>query len=160
MNRIEIAGPEHVSLILEMIRELADWEGYSDQVEANEDILTKSLFGSDSIATVLIAYIKEEPVGYLIYCPKFATYTGRNEIYLQDIYLRKQARGSGIGLSLMVELAKIARKSGASRIEWFVDENNSQALEFYKKLGAEVCDSIKVLRLGGKDLSFLLHSER
>jgi len=109
---------------------------------------------------VLIAYIKEAPVGYLIYCPKFATYTGKNEIYLQDIYLRKEARGSGIGLSLMGELAKIASKSGASRIEWFVDKNNSQALEFYRKIGADVCDSIKVLRLEGKEFSALLQSAR
>ena len=147
MNRIDSAGPEHVGLILEMIYELADWEGHSDQVEATEELLSQSLFGSESIAKVLLAYIDEKLVGYLIYCPKFATYTGRNEIYLQDIYLRPDARGTGLGLLLMNKLAEIAKDSGASRIEWFVDENNSQALVFYEKLGAKVCDAIKVVRL-------------
>ncbi|MEH6458069.1 MAG: GNAT family N-acetyltransferase, partial [Cocleimonas sp.] len=125
MNKIEAAKPKDVSLILTMIHELAEWEGYSDQVEATEEILTESLFGVASISKVLIAYIDNQPVGYLIYCPKIATYTGRNEIYLQDLYLRKKARGSGLGLALMSELAKIALVSKATRIEWFVDENNT-----------------------------------
>ena len=84
-----------------MIHELAEWEGYSDQVEATEEILAESLFGEVSVSKVLIAYMDNLPVGYLVYCPKIATYTGRNEIYLQDLYLRKEARGSGLGLAIV-----------------------------------------------------------
>lgn len=158
-NKVEVATSKDVGIILTMIRELAEWEGYSDEVEANEEILSDSLFGRESIAKVLIAYMGEKPAGYMIYCPKFATYTGRNEIYLQDIYLRQGARGSGLGLTLMSKLAEIALKAHATRIEWFVDENNAQALSFYEKLGSNVIDSIKVVRLGGKNLISLANLE-
>lgn len=146
---IEKATSKDVGLILTMIHELAAWEGYSDEVEADEALLTESLFGAGAIATVLIAYIGELPVGYMIYCPKLSTYTGKNEIYLQDIYLREQARGSGSGRVLMSELAKIALNSNATRIEWFVDKKNTKALSFYRKLGAQVMDEISVVRLSG-----------
>lgn len=157
---IEVAGPQDVQLILTMIRELAEWEGYSDEVVANEEILTESLFGKKSIAKVLLAYVKREPVGYMIYCPKFATYTGRNEIYLQDVYLREQARGSGLGLAFMRELAQLALDSNATRIEWFVDEKNSKALSFYEKLGSKVIDPIKVVRLDGEKLKNLVRNAK
>jgi len=158
-NKIEIAVPNDVGIILTMIREHAEWEGYSDEVEANEEILTESLFGNESIAKVLIAHIEDKPVGYMVYFPKFASYTGRNEIYLQDIYLRKEARGSGLGLAFMVKLAKVALESKATRIEWFVDENNTPALSFYEKLGGNVNDAIKVVRLKGVNLTSLANLE-
>ena len=155
MNRIEAAKTEDVGLLLTMIHELAEWEGLSDQVEATEELLTESLFGYVSISKVLIAYIDDLAVGYLIYCPKITTYTGRNEIYLQDLYLRKEARGSGLGLAFMSELAKIALASKATRIEWFVDKNNTQALSFYEKIGGDFIDSIRVVRLDGVNLNSL-----
>jgi len=157
ITKIEPAKSTDVGLILEMIHELAQWEGCSDEVEASESSLIESLFTEQSIAKVLIAYIENKPVGYMIYCPKFATYTGRNEIYLQDLYLRREARGSGLGLALMQKLAQIALAKNATRIEWFVDQANTQALSFYDKLGANVIDDIKVVRLEGEHLSSLAH---
>jgi ribosomal protein S18 acetylase RimI-like enzyme len=157
MQQIEIksATENDVELLLSMIRELALWEGYSDEVVATVEILTESLFGESAVAKVLIAYLQEEAVGYLVYCPKLATYTGRNEIYLQDLYLRSSARGTGLGLMLMAELAKIARDSNASRIEWFVDKNNCKALAFYESIGADIVESIKVCRINGVQLKAL-----
>ena len=157
MNKIEKAEPKDVGLILSMINELAQWEGYSAEVEATEELLVESLFGPESIAKVLIAYIDDEPVGYMVYCPKISTYTGRNEIYLQDLYLRREARGSGLGLAFMTKLADIALEAKATRIEWFVEENNTLALSFYEKLGANIIDTLKIVRLEGKDLSALLN---
>lgn len=153
--RIEPAVADDVGLILAMITELAEYEGYSDEVQATEELLAESLFGKRSFAKVLIAYREEQPVGYMVYCPKFATYTARNEIYLQDLYVREEARGSGLGMAFMTKLAEVARREKASRIEWFVDKNNTQALSFYEGLGAKVIDGISVVRLDGQRLNEL-----
>lgn len=155
MHKIKPAKVDDVGIILTMIRELAQWEGDSADVTANQELLTESLFGSASIAKVFIAYLADQPVGYMIYCPKFCAYTGRNEIYLQDLYLRKAVRGSGLGLAFMKRLAAIALKSNASRIEWFVDKNNTKAWSFYEKLGAQVIESIKIVRLDDDNLRIL-----
>lgn len=160
MTNIEAAKLEDVGLILTMIKELAEWEGYIDQVDASEELLSESLFGKSAIAKTLIASIDNRPVGYLIYCPKFTTYTGRNEIYLQDVYLREEARGGGVGIALRSELANIAIASNATRIEWFVDESNTMALSFYEQLGANIIDAIKVVRLSGANLSSVARNKR
>lgn len=157
---IKFAEAKDVDLILLMIRELAEWEGYSKEVVANKAILTESLFGERSVAKVLLAYSGDASLGYMIYCPKFSSYTGRNEIYLQDVYLRKEARGTGTGLALMSYLARVALKEKATRIEWFVDSNNTKALSFYENLGANVIDAIKVMRLEGASLSVISSLER
>lgn len=154
-NRTVEATQDDVALLLTMIRELADWEGCSDEVIATEEGLTESLFGAKATAKVLITYIEGRPVGYMIYCFKFASFTGRNELYLQNIYLREEARDLGLGLAFMRELAAISKKSGATRIEWCVEETNTKALSFYQQLGAKVSEEIKVVRLDGQSLKSL-----
>lgn len=162
MENIELrfASSSDVSLILSMIRELAEAEGLADQVAATEQILKNSLFGENAVAQVLLAYSQNAPIGYAIFCPKFATYTGRNEIYLQDMYVRPSFQRKGVGTMLMTRISNLALKRGASRVEWFVLDTNSQALSFYAKLGAKVIEPIKVSRLEGNNLKTLAEKDR
>jgi GNAT superfamily N-acetyltransferase len=162
MKNLELKFAERsdVALILSMIRELAEAEGLGNEVVATEQILADSLFGSDAIAKVVLAYHSDEPVGYAIFCPKFATYTGRNELYLQDMYVRPNLQRQGIGTALMARVAKITLDQEATRMEWFVLDTNRQALNFYDKLGAKVLNPIKVSRLEGERLRNLAERDR
>lgn len=158
--KIEAATRHDVGIILSMIFELAELEGCAAEVVATEELLLQSLFGASSISRVLIASVENAPVGYMIYCPKFTSFTGRNELYLQNVYLRPDARGKGMGRALMCELARVALKENSTRIEWFVEQSNTQALSFYESLGAEVNDAIRVVRLDGENLKSLADRER
>jgi GNAT superfamily N-acetyltransferase len=136
-----------VGTILNLIRELATYERAPDQVTATAEQLVDVLFGKKPAAEVLLAFEREEPVGFAVYFYNFSTWLGRPGLYLEDLFVRPEQRGKGFGRALLVELAKIARDRGCGRMEWAVLDWNEPAIEFYRKLGSKPMDEWTVFRL-------------
>jgi GNAT superfamily N-acetyltransferase len=153
--RIEPATAADVPLVLTFIRELAEYEGLSHEVVATEEGLRSHLFGERSVAEVLIAYDGDRPVGFALYFPSYSTFLGKPGLYLEDLLVRPDARGRGVGRLLLERLARIAVERGWGRLEWRVLDWNSPAIGFYRKLGAEPLDDWTVFRVTGEALQAL-----
>jgi GNAT superfamily N-acetyltransferase len=144
---IREATPADVPIILQLIRELAEYERAPNDAVATEEGLREVLFGSERSAHVLIAREGDEPVGFAVYFFNFSTWLGRPGLYLEDLFVRPEKRGKGYGRALLVELAKIAAARRCGRMEWAVLDWNQPAIDFYKKLGAAPMDEWTVFRL-------------
>jgi GNAT superfamily N-acetyltransferase len=146
------ASEGDVPLILSFIRELAEYEKLSDEVVATEDGLRESLFGERRYAEVLIAEHDGVPAGFALFFHNFSTFLGQPGIYLEDLYVRPEFRGSGIGKQLLGRLAHLAVKRGCGRLEWWVLDWNEPSIGFYKQLGAVAMDDWTVYRVSGDAL--------
>ena len=155
MVRIREATEEDVPLILSLIRELAEYERLSHEVVATEDTLRESLFGERPYAEVLIAEQDGTPAGFALFFHNFSTFLGRPGIYLEDLYVKPEYRGAGIGKELLVRLARLARARGCGRLEWWVLDWNEPSIGFYKKLGAVPMNDWTVYRVSGTALEDL-----
>ncbi len=157
MTEIEIrhATEEDVPLLLSFIKELAEYEKLSHEVTATEEILAESLFGERRVAEALLAHLGEEPVGFALFFHNFSTFLGKPGVYLEDLYVRPEHRGSGIGRALLVRLAKLAKERDCGRLEWWVLDWNEPSIGFYKKLGAVAMDDWTVYRVTGDALDEL-----
>jgi len=150
--RIERAGERDVPTILQMIRDLAVYERMEDQVVATEAGLREALFSGRRDAEVLIAYADDRPAGFALFFHNFSTFLGRRGLYLEDLFVKPELRGVGIGKRLLVELARIATERRCGRFEWAVLDWNEPAIRFYRALGAEAMDDWTVFRLTGEPL--------
>ncbi|HVG34621.1 MAG TPA: GNAT family N-acetyltransferase [Pyrinomonadaceae bacterium] len=153
--RIEKAQASDLSLILSFIKELAEYERLSHEVVATEELLRESLFGANVKAEVIIAYDKDQAVGFALFFHNFSTFVGRPGIYLEDLYVQPHARGRGIGRALLVYLARLAKERGCGRLEWAVLDWNEPAIRFYENLGAVPMEEWTVFRATGKSLDKL-----
>lgn len=164
------AGPEDVPEILAMIRELAEYERSAHEVEANEELIAALLFGGTTPAGGPAAFchvVEVEPgaaagaevrphlAAFALWFLNTSTWTGRHGIYLEDLYVRPQHRGLGLGRRLMSELARICLDRGYARLEWWVLDWNEPALDFYDSLGAQPMDEWTVHRMTGAALQAL-----
>jgi GNAT superfamily N-acetyltransferase len=152
---IHPATEADVPLILTFIRELADYERLSHEVVATEDALRNSLFGERRFAEVLLGYGGGSPAGFALFFHNFSTFLGKPGIYLEDLYVRPEFRGAGIGRALLVHLARLARERGCGRLEWSVLDWNEPAVGFYRGIGASAVDGWTVYRLTGEALEGL-----
>lgn len=146
------ATPEDLDLILGFIRDLAEYERLLDQVVADRAALAAALFGSPPQAEVVIAEHDATPAGFALFFHNFSTFRGRRGLYLEDLYVRPQHRGAGIGKALLAHLASLAIERGCARFEWAVLDWNAPAIGFYRSLGARVLDDWRVCRLDGEAL--------
>jgi len=153
--RIERATERDVPVILQMIRDLADYERMSDQVVATETSLRESLFGERRDAEVLLAYADDNAAGFALFFHNFSTFVGRKGLYLEDLFVKPELRGAGIGKRLLVELARIAVERRCGRFEWSVLDWNEPAIGFYKKLGAVPLHDWTIFRVTGDALAKL-----
>ncbi len=140
------------SLILSLIRELAAFERLADEVVATVEDLQRSLFGPRPGAEVVIAEVAGNPVGFALYFGNFSTFLGRPGLYLEDLFVRAQHRGQGVGRALLGHLAAIARERGCGRFEWAVLDWNRKAIDFYESLGAQALDDWTIYRVTGDAL--------
>lgn len=147
------AAPTDVPVIVQLIRELAAYEKLLDQVVATEELIALALFGSNPKAQVIIAEVGTVIAGFALYFPTFSTFLARPGLYLEDLYVRPQYRGMGIGKAVLSELAQIARADGCLRLEWSVLNWNQSAIDFYRRLGAKPQDDWTVYRLSGTALT-------
>lgn len=152
---IRQAEEEDVPEILELIKALAEFENLSDEVVATEELLKITLFGINSPAEVQIAYDKNNTLGFALYFRSFSTFLGRPGIYLEDLYVRENARGKGVGEALLRRLAQRTREIGGGRLEWAVLNWNEPAIGFYQKIGASPLDEWTTYRVTGKNLQEL-----
>ncbi len=151
---IRFAREEDVSLILEFIKELADYEKLLHEVVATEDILRESLF-KRKVAEVVIAEYKKEPMGFALFFHNFSTFLGKPGLYLEDLYIRPEMRGRGYGKTLLSFLAKLAKDRDCGRFEWWCIDWNEPSIQFYKSIGAEAMDEWTVYRVDGERLDSL-----
>ena len=152
---VERATERDVPVILQMIRDLAEYERMLPDVVASEAGLREALFSAKPDAEVLIAYAGAEAAGFALFFHNFSTFVGRRGLYLEDLFVKPAFRGLGIGKRLLIELARIAIARGCGRFEWAVLDWNEPAIGFYKKLGAQPMGDWTVFRLAGDALQRL-----
>lgn len=152
---IRKANEADVPIILQFIKELAHYEKLSHEVVATEAILKETLFGANKTAHVILGYLDDKPVSFALYFYNFSTFLGRPGIYLEDLYVKPETRGQGIGQKMLAHLANIAVTENCGRLEWWVLDWNESAIGFYKKLGAIPMDEWTVFRVTGEALKDL-----
>ena len=132
--------------ILELIFSIAEYEKMTDMVTATKESLYESLF-VERKASVLLAYEEEKIIGYMLYFFNFSTFTGRANLYLEDLFIYEQYRHKGYGKEMLRVLARIALDNNAKRIDWVCLNWNQPSLDFYKSLGADALDCWVLHRL-------------
>jgi GNAT superfamily N-acetyltransferase len=150
--RLAPASETDVGLIFQLIRELAVYEKLADQVVATEGDLRAALFGPRPAAEVIIGYAGDDPAGFAMYFQTFSTFKGRPGLYLEDLFVKPEWRGRGLGRMLLARLARIAVERGYGRMEWSVLDWNEMALRVYRAVGARPMDEWTVYRLNGEAL--------
>jgi GNAT superfamily N-acetyltransferase len=149
---IRSATPNDVPLILALVRELADYEREPDAVVATVPMLHDALFGPKPAAEAVIAEVGGTPVGFALFFHNFSTWTGKRSLYLEDLYVRPEARGKGTGKALLRHLAGVALDRDCTRFEWSVLDWNEPAIKFYDAMGAESMDEWTIRRVTGDAL--------
>ena len=148
-----------VPLILQFIRELADYEGMLDEVVAEEPTLEEWIFDRGR-AEVVFALEDGREVGFALFFYNFSTFLGRAGLYLEDLYVRPEHRGKGYGKALLKRLAQIAVERGCGRLEWWCLDWNRPSIDFYLAMGAEPMSDWTVYRAAGDALAALAQPAR
>lgn len=155
MPTIRAATPDDVPDILRLIRELAEYEREPDAVEATQDSLRAVLFpgaGGTVTAWCHVAEVDGAVVGMALWFLTFSTWTGRNGMWLEDLYVEEAHRGSGLGVALLRALAEVCVERGYPRFEWTVLGWNQPAIDFYRAVGATPMAEWTTQRLTGEAL--------
>jgi GNAT superfamily N-acetyltransferase len=155
---IRPARSADLPLIAQFIRDLAAYEKLAHDVRFDEAKLGENLFGPRRYAEVVIGEIDGTPQGFALFFHNFSTFEGRPGIYLEDLFVRPQARGSGLGKALLAHLAKLCVERDCARLEWWVLDWNEPSIGFYKSLGARMMDEWTVMRVDGDALTKLADS--
>ena len=155
---IRTATESDVPLILDFIRALAEYERLADRVTATEEMLRTTLFGNPRFAEVLIAEEEATPVGFALFFHNYSTFLGKPGVYLEDLFVKPEARGRGYGKALLARLAAIANERNCGRVEWAVLDWNEPSIAFYRSLGAISLDDWRIFRLTGDALDALAAS--
>ena len=152
MLNIRAATANDIPLILEFIRELAEYEKAPEQAVASAEDLRRDGFTGSPKFRVLIAEWDGEPAAFALFFYHYSTWTGRPTLFLEDLFVRPRFRGQGIGKALLLRLAKTAVEEGCARFEWQVLDWNTPSLEFYQSLGAKVMKEWLTMRVSGEEL--------
>ncbi len=155
---IRPATPADLPLIAQFIRDLAEYEKLAQEVRFDEAKLGANLFGPRSYAEVVIGELDGTPQGFALFFHNFSTFEGRPGIYLEDLFVRPEARGSGLGKALLAHLAQLCVTRDCARLEWSVLDWNAPAIGFYHSLGARLMDEWTVMRVDGDALTKLAAS--
>jgi GNAT superfamily N-acetyltransferase len=148
------ATKKDIPLIRELILELAEYErAKPGQAPVTEKDLAETLFGKRPAAEVLIAYLGDEPVGFVLFFHNYSTWLGKRGIYLEDLFVRPAARKHGVGFALLRALARIAIERDCGRVDWAVLTWNELAISFYRQIGAKSMDDWMTFRLTGDALA-------
>ena len=152
---IRPAETADAALIMGFIRDLAEYERLSHAVEASEADIARDLFGPAPRVFCDIAEVAGRPVGFALWFYNYSTFRGRHGIYLEDLFVRPDARGQGAGKALLRRLARRCLDEGLGRLEWAVLDWNAPAIGFYDALGADALSDWIVRRLTGEALAAL-----
>ena len=160
MLSLRPATRDDVPLILSLIRELATYERDPAAVVATEESLVRDGFGDPPRFQVTIAEWSGEPVGFAFWFFSYSTWRGQPTLFLEDLFVRPNARGRGIGKALMQRLARIAHENNCGRFVWQVLDWNTPSIEFYESLGATVLKQWLTCKLDGEPLRALADQDR
>ena len=152
---IRSATRADLPLIADLIRALADYEKLAHQVRFDDATLGAKLFGERPYAEVVIGEVDGVAQGFALFFHNFSTFEGRPGLYLEDLFVRPTARGSGLGKALLAHLAQLCVIRDCARLEWSVLDWNTPAIGFYKNLGAKLMDEWTVMRVDGDALTAL-----
>ncbi len=152
---VRAASEQDVPVMLEMFRELAEFEHLEDQLQVTEERLSAALFGENPAAEALIAESGGRVAGYAVYFPTFSTFLAIQGIWLEDIYVRPESRRAGVGGALLAAVAARLLERGGQRLEWSALDWNERALSFYSSIGAQTMDEWVTHRLIGEPLQAL-----
>ena len=152
MIDIQKAEVKDVPLILELIQGLAEYERLRDSCIATEEKLKDTLFSANPAAEVIIARLDGEPMGFALFFHNYSTFLAQRGIYLEDLFVKPEARGKGVGFALLSALARIAVERNCGRLEWAVLDWNELAINFYKRIGAVPMDDWTTFRLSSDSL--------
>jgi GNAT superfamily N-acetyltransferase len=153
--RLRPANEADTLQILSFIRELGEYEKLAHEAVADEATLAAQLFGERPAAEVVIAEVDGNPAGFALFFHNFSTFLGKRGLYLEDLFVRPEYRGLGLGRRLMIHLAKLAVERDCGRFEWSVLDWNKPAIDFYRGLGAAPLDEWTVQRVAGDALAAL-----
>jgi GNAT superfamily N-acetyltransferase len=148
------ADRQDLGLILSYIKELAEYENLQDEVVATEEILEEWIFNQKK-AEVILAQADGKEAGFILFFHNFSTFLGRAGIYLEDLYVKPEYRGSGVGKALLKKLASITVERGCGRLEWSCLDWNQKSIDFYRSMGAVSMDEWTVYRVTGDSLKQL-----
>ncbi len=151
---LRFASIADVPLILDFIKELAEYEKMLHEVVVTEEILRESLF-ERNIAEVIIGEYKHVPIGFALFFHNFSTFLGKPGIYLEDLYIKPEMRGKGVGKIFLSFLAKLAIDRNCGRLEWWCLDWNEPSIKFYKQMGAVPMDEWTVYRVSDEALETL-----
>ncbi len=157
--KIRDATEADVPLILQFIRDLAVYEKLEHKVIATDGALRQSLFGNPRFAEVIFASVDDVDAGFALFFHNYSTFLAQPGIYLEDLFVKPEMRGRGIGRALLAHLARLAVERGCGRLEWAVLDWNTPSINFYKRLGAVPMDDWTVFRLTGEALEELATRE-
>ena len=150
---IRPAGVDDVAVILELVRALGEYEqARPGDITADEATLRGALFGPHPAAEVLLACVGHSTVGFAVFFHNFSTWRAKRGLYLEDLFVRPEARGRGYGKQLFTAVARIAKARGCARMDWAVLDWNQPAIDFYRSLGAEPLQEWTTFRLSGNGL--------
>ena len=149
------AVPQDVPVLLALVHELAAYEREPDAVEATEDDLRRALFEDGACSAHVATDGGGEVVGFALWYPTFSTWTGRSGLWLEDLFVRPAARGTGLGRALLQALAAVCVERGYRRFEWWVLDWNTPAAGFYRGLGAVPQEDWTTYRVDGEALRTL-----
>jgi GNAT superfamily N-acetyltransferase len=150
---------DEVPGLLELIRELAQFEKLEHEVEATVDSLSESLFGPNPVAGALIGRVDGDLAGYALHFFTFSSFIGRPGIWLEDLYVRPAFRRQGLGRAMIEAVARIGAEKNCGRFEWTALNWNKNALDFYGKLGAQTMDEWVLVRLNSQGLRRVANRE-
>ena len=152
---IRRAAPADAALVFALVCELADYENLQHEVDATPEEIAKALFAPEPRLSCDLAEWDGEPAGFAVWFLNFSTFRGRHGIYLEDVFVRPEFRGRGIGRAMMQRLAKTCLDNGYARFEWAVLDWNAPSIAFYDSLGASALDGWTTRRLTGEALTRL-----
>ena len=155
MLNIRNASANDIPVILQFIRELAEYEKAPQQAVATPEDIRRDGFSTNPKFRVLIAEWEGEPAGFTLFFYHYSTWVGRPTLFLEDVFVRPRFRGKGIGKALLLRLAKIVVEEGCGRFEWQVLDWNTRAVEFYQSLGARLMKEWLTMRVSGEELRAL-----
>jgi GNAT superfamily N-acetyltransferase len=153
--KIVRALPQDCEKILELIKDLAEYEKAPHEVKATVKDLEATLFSSQPSAFCDLAKVDGETVGFAIWFLNYSTWQGKYGIYLEDLFVKPEFRGAGYGKDLLKHLAKLCIENGYGRLQWWVLDWNKPAIDFYLSLGAKAMDEWTVFRVSGDALKKL-----
>lgn len=153
--QLRFATEADIGLILEFIKALAEYERLVHEVVADEESLRESLFKGRKVAEIIIADYYDMPAGFTLFFHNYSTFLGRLGLYLEDLFVKPEFRGNGIGRELFLSLARIAVDRGCGRLEWSVLDWNEPAIRFFKSFDSTPLDEWTIFRVTGDSLTRL-----